>query len=175
MPTYNLELDPVSQISVDAVGQPGERVFYLQGRKEDQVITLLVEKIQIQTLAIGIEEFLLEITQRQPELPSPTATYDELQMHLLPPFDPLFRVGEMGLAYDELRDQMCLIAREVPIGTENPEDRSIVRFWATRAQMLALARWSVELASRGRAICPQCGEPIAPTGHFCPKKNGHKH
>ncbi|MCA1954207.1 MAG: DUF3090 domain-containing protein [Anaerolinea sp.] len=175
MPKYNLELDPVSHISVEAIGQPGERVFYLQGRQGEQIITLLVEKIQIQTLAIGIEQFLFEIAEQIPTLEPPSAEYDEMDMHLMPPFDPLFRVGELGLAYDETRDRMCLVAREALIGQEDPEDLSVVRFWASRTQMLILARWCVELASRGRAICPQCGEPIDPAGHFCPKKNGHKH
>jgi len=23
--------------------------------------------------------------------------------------------------------------------------------------------------------CPQCGQPMEPEGHFCPKKNGHQH
>jgi predicted amidophosphoribosyltransferase len=31
------------------------------------------------------------------------------------------------------------------------------------------------VVNRGRPICPQCGEPMDPAGHFCPKKNGNKH
>jgi hypothetical protein len=51
----------------------------------------------------------------------------------------------------------------------------VVRFWASRAQIRMLARWGVEVVSRGRPICPQCGQPEEPEGYFCPKKNGHKH
>jgi predicted amidophosphoribosyltransferase len=38
-----------------------------------------------------------------------------------------------------------------------------------------MCRWGVEIATRGRPICGNCGEPIDPEGHFCPKRNGHKH
>jgi hypothetical protein len=24
-------------------------------------------------------------------------------------------------------------------------------------------------------MCPQCGQPMEPEGHFCAKKNGHLH
>ncbi|MGH8245184.1 MAG: DUF3090 family protein, partial [Gammaproteobacteria bacterium] len=57
----------------------------------------------------------------------------------------------------------------------DPETAAVVRFWATRSQARAMARWGVEIVSRGRPICPQCGQPMEPEGHFCPKKNGHKH
>ena len=50
----------------------------------------------------------------------------------------------------------------------------MVRYWCTRAQLLTLANWAVVVIERGRPICPQCGEPMEPEGHFCPKKNGHK-
>jgi hypothetical protein len=38
-----------------------------------------------------------------------------------------------------------------------------------------LCRWGMNVAAHGRPTCPQCGEPMDPEGHFCPKKNGHKH
>ena len=46
-----IELDPVDRITADAVGEPGERSFYLQARKGPMLITLLVEKQQVQLLA----------------------------------------------------------------------------------------------------------------------------
>jgi hypothetical protein len=60
-------------------------------------------------------------------------------------------------------------------GSMEAEDAQTVRFWATRAQLKGMVKWGLEVTGRGRAICPQCGEPMDPAGHFCPKKNGHKH
>ncbi len=175
MSRVEIDLDPTSHILTDAIGKPGERVFYLQGWQDERVVSLLVEKVQIQTLAIGIEQFLTELVTRYPDLPAAVGEFEEYKMHIQPPVDPLFRVGELGLAYDSDRDLMILVAREVQAEGSDPEEAGVVRFWCTREQMRALGRWGLELSNRGRPICPQCGEPMEPEGHFCPKKNGHKH
>ena len=96
-------------------------------------------------------------------------------MRITPPVDPLFRVGEMGLGYDEEHDMVVLVAREMLAEGQDAEESGVVRFWCTRSQVRALGHWGLEVANRGRPICPQCGEPMDPAGHFCPKKNGHKH
>jgi uncharacterized repeat protein (TIGR03847 family) len=157
------DLLPCTFITVDAIGKPGQRVFYIQGKTEETTLTLLIEKIQIQTLAAGILRFLEELAERNPDISKPSGQYMEDQMKITPPVDPLFRVGEIGLAYDIDRDLACLIAKEIQIETEIEEEnqQDEVRYWCTREQLKSLA------------ICPLCGEPINPGGHFCPKKNGH--
>jgi uncharacterized repeat protein (TIGR03847 family) len=94
-------------------------------------------------------------------------------MHIYPPVDPLFRTGELGLGYDAERDMMVLMAREIMAEGQEEDDVDVARFWLTRSQMRAMTTWGLEIAGRGRLICPQCGEPMDPEGHFCPKKNGH--
>jgi hypothetical protein len=49
-----------------------------------------------------------------------------------------------------------------------------VRFWATREQMLSLARHSATVCAQGRPTCQLCGNPIDPEGHQCPALNGHR-
>lgn len=175
MPRIEIDLNPVIHITTDAIGQPGQRVFYLQGRDKEQLITLLVEKVQVQSLAAGVEQFLTEVAQKYPNLPEATAEYVESEMTITPPVDPLFRVGEMGLGYDTDLDLVVLVAREILLDGQDAEEASVVRFWCTRSQLRAMCQWGVKVAERGRPICPQCGEPMDPGGHFCPKKNGHKH
>lgn len=179
MSRINLDLNPITQITVDAIGQPGERVFYLQGKSPNQSITLLVEKFQIQTLALAIENLMSELQEKTPDLADASPNYEEEEMTLDPPLDPLFRVGELSLGYDPSQDMMILIAKEMPInlGEEDEEEEeslSEVRFWCTRSQLWALGRWGIELASRGRPVWPSTGEPILPPGEFSPKNNGHK-
>ena len=172
----NFDVNPCMHITVDAIGRPGERVFYLQGKNLEQVVTLLVEKFQIQTLALAVENFMSELRERMPEIEDASPSYKEEDMLLEPPFDPLFRVGELSLGYDPDQDMMVLIAKEMPIElseTEN-EELSEVRFWCTRSQLWAMGRWGIELASRGRPVWPSTGEPILPPGEFSPKNNGHK-
>ena len=175
MTPIDIDLRPVDHISADALGQPGKRIFYLQGWQGERTITLIIEKLQLQTLAVGIEQFLAEVQEKLTSLREASAEFDEEQMHIHPPLDPLFRVGEFGLGYDSDTDLMVLVAHELaPEGTPT-EETGVVRFWCTRDQLRALALWGIEVSSRGRPTCTQCGEPMDPEGHFCPKKNGHKH
>jgi uncharacterized repeat protein (TIGR03847 family) len=175
MSPTDIDLHPVSHITADAIGQPGKRVFYLQGWQGERTVTLIIEKLQIQSLAIGLEQFLAEIHEKFPDLPEAVSEYQEEQMHIHPPVDPLFRVGEIGLGYDAENDLLVLVVREIVAEGADPEESGVVRFWCTRSQLRAMAHWGMEVASRGRPLCPQCGEPVDPEGHFCPKKNGHKH
>ena len=177
MPRIEIDLNPVTHVTTDAIGQPGQRVFYIQGRTDEQIVTVIVEKVQIQTLALGVEDFLNEIQQRYPDLPPATTGYDEAMMHIQPPVDPLFRVGELGLAYEADNDLAVLVVREIQASDVegNEEDVSVVRFWCTRSQLSALGQWGLEISGRGRPVCPYCGQPMDPSGHFCPKRNGHKH
>ncbi len=176
MPKYELDLNPVQHITADAIGQPGQRVFYLQGWRETdpQPVTVIIEKVQLQSLALGIEQMVGEIAHQKPDLPVPPDDYEADKMHIHPPVDPLFRAGEMGLGYDADHDQMVILAREIVMEGEEPEQAAVVRFWCNRRQARQLAAWAEEVVKQGRPICPQCGEPMEPEGHFCPKKNGHK-
>jgi uncharacterized repeat protein (TIGR03847 family) len=173
MARIDLSLDPVDSITVDAIGKPGSRVFYIQGKKDTEVISLIIEKIQLQSLIMGVNDFLEEVSTRFNKDSKIAVDYQEEAMLIHPPVEPLFRVGDMGLAYDESGDMVCIIAKETPADTPE-EEGGVVRYWCTRAQLLNLANWAVVVIERGRPICPQCGEPMEPEGHFCPKKNGHK-
>jgi uncharacterized repeat protein (TIGR03847 family) len=177
MARSELDLNPVQHITSDAIGQPGQRVFYLQGWRETDIqpVTVIIEKVQLQTLATGLEQMLTEIARQNPALDEPSAEYDADKMHITPPVDPLFRAGEMGLGYDADQDLIVILVREIVLEDGDPEEASVVRFWCTRKQVRWLAAWSTEVVNRGRPICPQCGQPMEPEGHFCPKKNGHKH
>jgi len=175
MPRFEIDVDPADHITADALGQPGLRVFYIHAWQDQRIVTVIIEKTQLQSLAVGIEQFLAQIGQQNPDLLEASGDYIEDKMHISPPVEPLFRVGEIGLGYDKDRDMVVLFVKELLAEEADPETAAVVRFWATRSQVRAMARWGVELVSRGRPVCPQCGQPMEPEGHFCPKKNGHKH
>ncbi len=182
MPRIEIELSPVDHITSDALGAKGKRVFYLQGVKGNQVVTLIAEKFQIQALAVGVEQFLDDLAKRFPELPEASPDYDEDFMRIMPPVDPLFRLADIGLGYSIEEDLVVLVIHEltpenVEVVEDGPaEEPGVVRFLCTRDQLHALASWGSEIVQRGRAICSQCGQPEEPEGHFCVKKNGgHKH
>jgi len=175
MPGQEFDLNPVSRITTGAIGPPGQRVFYLQGRDESTLITLIIEKMQIQSLAVGLEQFLMELAQQYPDLPEAVSDFREPEMELDQPIDPAFRVGQLGLGFDRPTDRVVIVAHELVAEEQEAEQASVARFWCSRSQLRALGQWGLELVGRGRPICGNCGEPIDPRGHFCPRSNGHKH
>lgn len=176
MSSSEIDLNPVSHITVDAIGQPGKRIFYIQGWQElhPQPATIIIEKIQLQSLVLGIKQMLVEIANQKPADELPLLANDSEQMRIIPPVDPLFRAGELGLGYDSEQDLIIILTREIVVEGEAQEEAAVVRFWCNRQQARQLADWGQTVIQRGRPICPQCGEPMEAEGHFCPKKNGHK-
>lgn len=173
MTRLDIDIDPCDHITADAIGKPGQRVFYLQAYQNTKTYTVIIEKAQLISLSVGIEQFLGQLSQQNPNLEEAASDYIEEAMRIHPPVDPLFRAGEIGLGYDRERDLVVIFTKELLTETADPESASQVRFWATRTQVRRLARWGQVVSQRGRPICPQCGQPMEPEGHFCPKKNGH--
>jgi uncharacterized repeat protein (TIGR03847 family) len=208
-----IEMDSVDRITAGAVGSPGERVFYLQGRKGDQLVTLLVEKQQVQLLAASVVEILARVGKETGQGPS-----DE-EMALEEPLVPEWRAGRLSIGYDEERDLLMLEAEELVEGAsaegeeveeeygeieggeasaedagdvdgdaepaeelellegataEAALDPARIRFWATREQMLSLARHGAMVCAAGRPRCQLCGNPLDPEGHQCPALNGQR-
>ena len=175
MPRFEIDVDPCDHITADAIGTPGQRVFYLQAFQDARTVTIIIEKIHLQSLSVGIEQFLAQLSEQNPDLREASAEYSPEHMHINPPLEPVFRAGEIGLGYDKDRDLVVLVTREILLDGDDPEDAAVIRYWCTRSQARALARWGVEVVKRGRPLCPQCGQPIEAGGHFCPKKNGYRH
>jgi uncharacterized repeat protein (TIGR03847 family) len=163
-----IELDPVDRITAGAVGDPGERAFYLQGRQSDRVVTISVEKQQVELLSASLVEILARAGKETGEGPG------EEEMGLEEPVVPEWRAGRLSIGYDEERDLVLLECEEY-----QPEDQEVedlpgkVRFWASREQALALARHGAAVAAAGRPRCELCGNPMDPDGHVCPALNGH--
>jgi uncharacterized repeat protein (TIGR03847 family) len=171
-----VDLEHVDKVTAGAVGEPGQRTFYLQAREGERTVTILVEKEQVELLATSILEILATIGTETGEGPP-----DE-SLDLEPPLNPV-AAGRLSIGYAEERDRMLLELEEsveVPEGEDEEEpdpDRpepARVRVWATREQMLALSRHGAAVAARGRPRCRFCGNPMDPEGHACPAMNGHR-
>ncbi|PKN86261.1 MAG: hypothetical protein CVU46_08445 [Chloroflexi bacterium HGW-Chloroflexi-8] len=171
-----ITLNPCTKITVDAIGKPGQRVFYIQASSDLQIVTLIIEKIQLQSLAVSVLRFLDDLQKQYPDITIPSGKYNEEDQKITPPIDPFFRVGEIQLSYEIETDMICLNAKEIIMESNagSPEDDlNSVNFWCSREQIKTMSNWGLNLIQQGRPICPLCQNPIDPSGHFCPKKNGH--
>ena len=169
MPKFTYDLDPVTRITASALGQPGQRVFYLQARRNAQIVSLLAEKEQVSALAQAIDQLLENLAEQNPLLSSSDDTLMFFDMSLEEPLEPQFRIAQMGLGYDADRDLVVLVMQGLQ--DDESEDAPTARFSATRQQMRALSRHASEVVAKGRKICGNCGQPIDPSGHFCPRMN----
>ncbi|HEX9695176.1 MAG TPA: DUF3090 domain-containing protein [Actinomycetota bacterium] len=182
----SFELDPVSRITAGAVGEPGNRTFYIQARKDELLVTLLAEKQQVQVLATTLAQLLETLDPIDDEGVPPASDDLELEDPLLPEW----RIGPMAIEVEEDTGMMVFVAEEVPAGDdaddedeagiaasieeETVADLAHARFVATRAQMKALAEHAEIVCSAGRPRCQLCGFPMDPDGHVCPATNGHR-
>jgi uncharacterized repeat protein (TIGR03847 family) len=172
MPKRVIELNPITRITADAVGEPGHRTFYIQARRGGNFVTLLCEKEQVQALAVAVQQMLDELKTKYPK--GANFMQITMDMSLEEPITPEYRVGQMGLGYDEDHDLIVLVARELVPEDVNEDEASVARFFCSRAQMDALVRQAMDVVSRGRPVCPLCQKPMdKDVEHFCPRSNGH--
>jgi uncharacterized repeat protein (TIGR03847 family) len=178
-----MDLGPVDRITTDAIGEPGARVFYIQARAGVELVTVIVEKQQVQLLAASVLELLEDVPGADP----PTEAASEgPAMALEEPIDPRWRAGRLSIGFDQDRDLFLLEVEEFQPRLEDLDEddpRSLlpepgsepesIRIWASPAQMLALSRRGADVAARGRPTCQFCGNPIDAEGHACPAMNGH--
>ena len=105
------------------VGQPGDRTFYLQAVHEARIISVMLEKQQVQILADRIGALLDEIHRRfGTPIPPPSDRVGDLSP-LVMPVDAEFRVGTMGLGWDAESEAVVV---ELLAITEGEFDESVV-------------------------------------------------
>src|SRR6478736_7137473 len=182
MPVYFY--DPPDRFVAGAVGQPGERIFYLQATSSGRVTSVVLEKFQVSLLAERIDELLDEVLRRtggSPEVPAtaPAALQDDAPLDL--PLLEDFRVGAIALAWDGDGGMVVIEAQEEsdepvePLAEDLPADghggRPADRSLAGAGD---LAERAAEIVPAGRPPCPLCGLPLDTDEHICPRQNGHR-
>ena len=201
MDENEIELETVDSLGAGAVGDPGEREFFLQARTESAQLTVLVEKEQVALLATEAVAFLDRIAEDYPEEPPEVREPAVRQAGLREPTVPLFRARLIGLGFDPEREMVLIELRErssddeeegeaVPSEAENAppdladlpdvavadptdedEEGYVARIYATRGQVRAMAAKGAEAVAAGRPLCPLCDMPMDPAGHRCPRWN----
>jgi len=163
------ELDPVDRIAVAAVGEPGQRRFFLLATGSGRTLTLGCEKSQLQALIVRVHQMLEAQQIETPERAEAASNDAE-------PGEPEWQIGEMGLGYHDARKMFVLVASQSAAGDpgEAPpaDDAPSVRFWLSHDQVIAFSKQAESVLSAGRPLCPRCGLPMDPSGHPCPVMNG---
>jgi uncharacterized repeat protein (TIGR03847 family) len=159
-------------LSVGAFGEPGRRVFLLQARRGTRVLTLKIEKGQAAQLATHFGRVLAD----RPASDTPPSAENALMTDDL---EPAWAVGAAELGYDQSSGQIVLVLTEFsaeedeesgPVSAEPASVRVTIGLDQAAAFIAAVE----QLLAAGRPPCPLCGYPLDPSGHVCPKSNGHR-
>lgn len=165
--------DEPDRFVAGTVGQPGDRTFFLQARKGSALVSVGIEKVQVAALAARLDDLLDAVD-------APATDTGADQHPLEEPVVEVFRVGAMALAWDPDHETIVIEAQtptedgdyiELPDDAEDGPDLLRVRLAPTEAR--GFVHRAEALVSAGRPACPFCGQPLEPSGHFCPRGNGH--
>ena len=181
--------DPPERFVAGTIGEPGDRTFFLQARDGVRVVSVALEKVQVSVLADRLGELLNELDRRgmeetepaaasepDPELPSDTEPLDE-------PLNEAFRAGSLTLGWDVTAERVLVEARAQdedgePVDPDDDDDEDedgpdLLRVRLTADAARSFVARAVRVVGSGRPPCPLCGAPLDPTGHICPRRNGH--
>lgn len=150
-------------VDAEAIGQPGQRRFRLMVRSAGQTAAIWMEKQQLQSIGEWFEETVKKLDEETGSSPDVEPT----------PFGAIFdvevQVLQVALGYQEDGGLFVIQVFDDQSTVQEPAFNCLL----SRGQCRVLSRKIAEVVAAGRAICPLCGRPMEPTGHVCPRSNGH--
>jgi len=182
------------------VGRPGSRTFFLQARRGGTLVSVVLEKVQVQVLAERMVLLLAEVARRGVRVPEALGPADDDTAPLDEPLVEAFRVGTMTLAWNSDSDEIVVEARaqaeddeaddetdeaddqaeqddeeEIELSDDDPDGPDLVRVHLTPTRARGFAERALRIVAAGRPPCPLCGQALDPAGHLCPRRNGYVH
>ena len=156
-----------------SVGEPGNRVFYLQARDGHRVTSLRCEKEQVLALA----QFLMRLVGDD----GPAEPLGEL----IEPIAESFVVGNLLVSAEDADGSVVVVAEELVFVDDDEDDFSLdelslddadiepreLRIRMSAAAARGFAQRAGRLMAGSRPICDLCGRPMDPDGHACPRLN----
>jgi uncharacterized repeat protein (TIGR03847 family) len=113
--------DPPDRFVAGTIGEPGQRTFFLQARKASQVVSVVLEKVQVQVLAERLDQLLDELENHGVR----EATADAAPTDNGPLDEPLieaFRATTLTLGWDADAGRVLVEARADPVEIEIDAD-----------------------------------------------------
>jgi uncharacterized repeat protein (TIGR03847 family) len=167
------DLSHPDHFTVGAVGEPGARLFMLQCQQGSDRLTVKVEKQQVAVLASYMARIVRELG-RPGSLPEPV--FDAAA-------EAEWVVRTIGVSFDEDDNRVVIVLEELAEEEEDDDEERelgeaeaghVARVSLSVEQAAAFAIRATQLVEAGRPPCPLCGLPLDPSGHDCPRTNGHR-
>ena len=181
--------DPPERFVAGTVGPPGQRTFFLQAREGVRVVSIALEKQQVQVLAERIDDLLDELMgseATQSLIPAVAPLDLDDADPLDQPIEEEFRAGTMTLSWDAAdgahRDRGLPVQRgrrglrpnRWRRTSPSPSPRRCSWSGSRPAAPGPSSSAPGQVLGAGRPTCPFCGNPIDPDGHLCVRANGFR-
>ena len=170
--------EPATRFIVSAIGEPGQRQFFLQVKSAAGLNAVTLEKGQVIALTERFEDLVKELRRGKlataADLAIP-ATLDDQPMEL--PIESDFTVGVISITWENnnvvvnmqaASQEDELLIDDIDFGPDlivaNLKINQVKGF-CDRANLVVNA---------GRPACPFCALPVDPLGHLCPRANGYR-
>jgi uncharacterized repeat protein (TIGR03847 family) len=147
---------------VGAVGNPGERTFYLQVVAHGEIVTVALEKAEVAALAEGLQVLLQQVSADA----EPVSDWQLDALPLETPFAEDFRVSELSVAWDGQH----VVVEAGGAGTSE-DSAARLRVALTVPATQAFVSRAEKVVAAGRPPCVLCGLPADANGHICPRLN----
>lgn len=179
----SFEFHALDALVPGTVGEPGARVFYLQARSGNSVVSFRLEKEQVGMLG----QYLGQLAQAMG-----TTEPDRDVAGLIEPVEAEWVIGSLSVGVDEDAGLIFVTAEELVIDEEDDDlfdaygdfdddtiddlldsepDGAEAQFTLRLGQAVAFAEAAMDLVRAGRPPCKLCGRPIGAEGHACPRWN----
>ena len=157
--TESYSFEDVEFFTVGTLGPRGQRVFFLQGRAEGNLVSLKLEKQQVAALADYLDRVLHDLPDAAVDDTAPT------DLTLREPVVAAWTIGALGVAYTADDDRLIVMAEELLPDDEDEgdtEEPAHARFSLRREQVVGLIHRARDVVAAGRPPCQFCGHPLQP-------------
>ena len=156
----NLHFREVQHFTTGTQGPKGQRVFFLQFGSSGDLMTLKLEKMQVQALADFLDQLLEDVEP---------INYDDvpIALELIEPISPEWSVSSIGVAFEERNSEFVIVVEE----QSDESDPGVVQIHLTPGQVKAFITRAVDVVKAGRPPCIYCGEPLNHSDGWCPCSN----
>jgi len=120
MPRRLFVFDPPDRFVAGTVGVPGSRTFFLQARRAGQIVSVVLEKVQVAVLAERLGVLLDELEARGIAQPTEPIVPDSLPLD--EPINETFRATTLTLGWDGDTEQILVEARAEADDDDDGED-----------------------------------------------------
>jgi uncharacterized repeat protein (TIGR03847 family) len=120
MPRRLFQFDPPDRFVAGTIGQPGNRTFFLQARRAGQIVSVVLEKVQVAVLAERLGVLLDELEERGIAGPVTAVMADSSPLD--EPINETFRATTLTLGWDGDAEQILVEARAELDDDEDEED-----------------------------------------------------